>query len=108
MGIGIVIGILGLVGGVGHWAGQQHHKKAQWVTAYREASDSYERMHYGDAEAQLRVLLPEGSKGDTHQSALTMNLLALVYHAEERQNKAEPLFEKAIQAFEKEGPTSRM
>jgi tetratricopeptide (TPR) repeat protein len=108
MRLGILVGILAMVAGVAYWTVQQQHRKAQWVTEYREASDSYERMHYGDAEAQLRALLPEGGKGDTHQSALTMNLLALVYHAEGRQNEAEPLFEKAIQVFQKEGSPSRM
>jgi tetratricopeptide (TPR) repeat protein len=108
MRLGILAAILAIVAGIAYWTVAQQHKKAQWVTGYREASDSYERMHYADAEAQLRALLPEAGKADTHQAALTMNLLALVYHAEGRQNEAEPLFEKAVQVFEKEGRTSRM
>jgi tetratricopeptide (TPR) repeat protein len=108
MRLGILIGILAIVAGIAYWTLQQQHKKAQWITAYREAGDSYERMHYADAEAQLRALLPEGGQADTHQSALTMNLLALVYQAQGRQKEAEPLFEKAIELFQKEGSPSQM
>src|SRR5271155_2156720 len=108
MRLGILAAVLAVAAGLAYWTVAQQHKKAQWVTAYREASDSYERMHYPDAEAQLRALLLGGSKPDDHQSALTMNLLALVYHAEGRPQEAEPLYEKAIQVFQKEGPPSRL
>jgi tetratricopeptide (TPR) repeat protein len=108
MRLGILAAVLAVAAGFAYWTVAQQHKKAQWVTAYREASDSYERMHYADAEAQLRVLLPDSNKGDDHQSALTMNLLALVYHAEGHQQDAEPLFAKAIQIFQKEGQPSQM
>jgi len=108
MRLGILAALLAIVAGIAYWTVVRQREQARWVTGYQEASDSYERMHYADAEAQLRMLLPEANKPDNHRSALTMNLLALVYHAEGRRKEAEPLFEKAIHIFEKEGSTSLM
>ena len=108
MRLGILAALLAIVAGLAYWTVARQHEQARWVTQYREASDSYERMHYADAEAQLRMLLPAANKSENHRSALTLNLLALVYHAEGRRKEAEPLFEKAIHIFEKEGPASRM
>jgi tetratricopeptide (TPR) repeat protein len=108
MRLGILAALLAIVAGIAYWTVVRQREQARWVTGYQEASDSYERMHYADAEAQLRMLLPEANRPDNHRSALTMNLLALVYHAEGRRKEAEPLFEKAIHIFEKEGSTSLM
>jgi tetratricopeptide (TPR) repeat protein len=108
MRLGILVALLAIVAGIAYWTVVRQHEETRWVTGYQEAIDSYERMHYADAEAQLRMLPPEAMKPDSHRSALTINLLALVYHAEGRRKEAEPLFEKAIHIFEKEGPTSRM
>ena len=104
----ILAGILVIAGAIAYWAMVRQHEQARWVAAYQEATDSFERSHYADAEAQLRLLLPESGKADSHRSALVMNLLALVYQAGGHSKEAQPLFEKAIQIFEKEGPTSRM
>jgi tetratricopeptide (TPR) repeat protein len=108
MRLGILAALLAIVAGIAYWTVARQREQARWVTQYREASDSYERMHYPDAEAQLRTLLPAANKADNHRSALTLNLLALVYHAEGRRKEAEPLFEKAIHIFEKEGSASRV
>src|SRR5260370_18412883 len=78
-----------------------------WLRAYREANDSLQRAHVGDAEGQLLTMADSKQPGE-HQAALTMNLLAVVYQLEGRGKEAEPLFEKAIQVFSKEGPSSNL
>jgi tetratricopeptide (TPR) repeat protein len=108
MRLGILAALLAIVAAIAYWTVVRQREQARWVTGYQEASDSYQRMHYADAEAQLRMLLPEANKPDSHRSALTMNLMALVYHAEGHRKEAEPLFEKAIRIFETEGPASQM
>jgi tetratricopeptide (TPR) repeat protein len=109
MRLGILAAILAVAAGLAYWTVVRQHEQAQWLTKYREANDSFERMHYADAEAQLRMLLPgSGQPADTHHAALAMNLMALVYHAQGRKKEAQPLFEGAIRIFEREGSTSRV
>jgi tetratricopeptide (TPR) repeat protein len=108
MRLGILAALLAIVAGIAYWTVARQHEQTRWVTGYREASDSYERMHYADAETQLRMLTLQAKQPDSYQSALAMNLLALVYHAQGRRTEAEPLFEKAIHIFEKDGPRARM
>ena len=108
MRLGILGSILAIAVGIAYWAVVQHHRQTQWLRAYDEASDSFERMHYADAEGQLRMILGNAKGPNERQAALTMNLLALVYHAEGRRKEAEAPFEKAIQIFAQEGPSSRM
>jgi tetratricopeptide (TPR) repeat protein len=78
-----------------------------WLRAYREANDSLQRGHVRDAEGQLLTMADSKQPGE-HQAALTMNLLAIVYQLEGRRKEAEPLFEKAIQVFSQEGPSSNL
>jgi tetratricopeptide (TPR) repeat protein len=104
----ILAALLAIVSAITYWTVARQREQTRWVTEYQEASDSYERMHNADAEAQLRMLLPEATQSDNHRSALAMNLMGLIYRAEGRRKEAEPLFEKAIHIFEKEGPPSRI
>lgn len=94
--------------GIASWSALQRHRQTQWLRAYREANDSLERKHYADAEAQLRMILPQEKESTSRQAAMTLNLLALVYHSQGRMKEAEPLFEKAIHIFAKDGQSSRM
>lgn len=108
MRLGILVSILAVAVGIASWTAVQRHRQTQWLRAYREASDSFERRHYVDAEAQLRVILPQKKQPTSHEAALTFTLLALVYHAEGRNKEAEPLFEKAIQIFRQGSQSWRM
>ena len=103
----IYASLLAIAVGIASWTAVQRHRQNLWLRAYREASDSLQRGHYADAEGQLLILTGNKQPG-AHQSALTMNLLAVVYQAEGRRSEAEPLFEKAIQIFDKERPSSNL
>ena len=108
MRLGILASILAVAVGIASWTAVQRHRQTQWLRAYREANDSLQRRHYADAEAQLRAILPQENEPTSGQAAMVLNLLALVYHAQGRMKEAEPLFEKAIHIFAKDGQSSRM
>ena len=108
MRLAILAVLLAIAVGIAYWTTDQRRRQTQWLAAYKEANDSFERKHYGDAEGQLRAILPEAKWPNEHRAAVTMNLLGLVYHQEHRGKEAVPLFEKAIQIFATEGPSSRM
>jgi tetratricopeptide (TPR) repeat protein len=101
----IFASLLAIAVGIASWTAVHRHRQTLWLRAYREANDSLQRGHYADAEGQLLVLTGNKQPGE-HQWALTMTLLAVVYQAEGRRSEAEPLFEKAIQIFDKERPSS--
>jgi tetratricopeptide (TPR) repeat protein len=108
MRIGILASILAVAVGIASWTAVQRHRQTQWLRAYREANDSLQRRHYADAEAQLRMILPQEKEPTSRQAAMTLNLLALIYHAQGHMKEAEPLFERAIHIFAKDGPSSSM
>lgn len=105
---GILASILALAVAIASWTAVERHKQARWLSNYREATDSFERRHYSDSEAQLGAILPQEKQPTSHEAALTFNLLALVYHAQGRMKEAEPPFERAIQIFTRGGHASRM
>ena len=96
--------LLVLALGGASWATIKSHRQTKWLVAYREASDSYERSHYADAEVQLRAILPNAAKWwpNGRQFANTLNLLALVYASENRAGQAEPLYDQAIAILERQ------
>ena len=100
----ILSALLVLALGGASWATIKRHRQAKWLIAYREASDSYERFHYADAEIQLKAILPNARKWwpDGPQLANTLNLLALVYASENRVGEAEPFYDQAIAILEKQ------
>lgn len=100
----ILSALLVLVLGGASWATIKRHRETKWLKAYREASDSYERFHYADAEVQLRSILPNARKWwpAGRQLANTLNLLALVYSSENRFGEAEPLYDQAIAILERQ------
>src|SRR5258708_40220152 len=100
MGLGMLAALLAIGAGIAYWTVVRQREQARWVTGYQEARDSYERLHYADAEAQLRMLLPEANKPDTHRPGLSMTLLAPVYQAQARRKESDPLVEKAIHILE--------
>ena len=104
----ILVSILIIAVGIAYWTVVQRHRQAQRLRTFYEAYDSFEHMHYSDAEAQLRTILPDDERAGGPRAAQTMNLLALVYDAEGRKKEAEPLFETAIQIYSRGGPSSRM
>ena len=109
MRLGILASLLAVAVGITCWTAVHRHRETMWVRAYREANDSLQRGHVGDAEEQLLTMADSKHKQPgEHQAALTMNLLAVVYQLEGRKKEAEPLFEKAIQVFSKEGPSSNL
>lgn len=108
MRLGILAAVLAVAVGLAYWTTDQHRRQTQWLSAYKEAGDSFERRHYADAEGQLRMIMPEAKWPTEHRAALAMNLLGLVYHEEGRGQEVVPLFETAIQIFAKEGQSSQM
>jgi len=107
MRLGILASLLAVAVGITFWTAVHRHRETVWLRAYREANDSLQRGHVGDAEGQLLTMADSKQPGE-HQAALRMNLLAVVYQLEGRRKEAEPLFEKAIQVFNKEGPSSNL
>lgn len=103
----ILVSLLAVAVGIACWTAVHRHRETVWLRAYREANDSLQRGHVGDAEGQLLTMAGSKQPGE-HQAALTMNLLAVVYQLEGRRKEAEPLFEKAIQVFSKEGSSSNL
>lgn len=91
--------------GVAAWTVVQRHRQTQWLRAYLEASDSFARYHYRDAEAQIGMILPQDKHATSHEAALAFHLLARIYYAEGRAKEAEPFFEQAIGIFEQGGPS---
>src|SRR5258708_20959694 len=107
MRLGILASVRAAAVGIACWTALHRHRETVWLRAYREANDSLQRGHVGDAEGQLLTMADSKQPGE-HQAALTMNLLAVVYQLEGRKKEAEPLFEKAIQVFSKESPSSNL
>jgi tetratricopeptide (TPR) repeat protein len=103
----IYASLLAIAVGIASWTAVHRHRQTLWLRAYREANDSLQRGHYADAEGQLLILTGSKQPGE-HQSALSMNLLAVVYQAEGKRSEAEPLFEKAIHIFDRERPSSNL
>ncbi len=99
---GLLVAAIGMAG----WAMLEREHQMKWLAAYHEASESFNRYDYPAAEGQLRGILPEAEKRwpNGKQLADTLNLLALVYDAENRPKEAEPLCERAIEIFEKQTP----
>lgn len=100
-----ILGALLLIAAsVAAWTTVERHRQSKWLEAYLEASDSFNRSHYADAEGQLLTILPQAEKWwpTGHQLADTLNLLALIYDSEHRPKEAERLCERAIQIFQKQ------
>ncbi len=95
---------------VSGWAMLEREHQTKWLAAYHEASDSFDRYNYSVAEGQIRAILPHAEKWwpSGRQFADSLNLLALVYDAENRPKDAEPLSERAIGIFEKQSPLPEM
>lgn len=104
MRIRILGALLILAIGAASWTAIKRHRQSKWLVDYREAADSYERLHYADAEVQLRAILPSAEKWwpNGRQLADTLNLLALVYSSEGRGREAEPLYDRAIAILERQ------
>jgi tetratricopeptide (TPR) repeat protein len=106
MRLGILISLLAVAVGITAWTAVHRHRETLWLRGYRDAKDSLQRGHYKDAEGQLRTILAENKLPGEHESALTMNLLAIVYKVQGRRKEAEPLFDQVIPIFAKEGASS--
>jgi tetratricopeptide (TPR) repeat protein len=105
----LLCGALAIAIGIAAWAIAERQHQTKWLEAYRAASDSFNQYNYTGAEGQLRSILPQAEKWwpNGKQLADTLNLLALVYDAENRPKDAEPLCDRAIAIFEKQSsPTS--
>ncbi len=106
----LLCGALAVAIGVASWAVVVRQHQTKWLEAYHEASDSFSRYNYTQAEGQLRAILPEAEKWwpNGTQLADTLNLLAIVYDAENRPKDAEPLCDRAIAIFEKQPSPSSL
>jgi tetratricopeptide (TPR) repeat protein len=95
---------------VAGWAMLEREHQTKWLAAYHEASDSFDRYNYTIAEGQIRAILPQAEKWwpNGRQLADSLNLLALIYDAENRPKDAEPMSERAIGIFEKQSPLPEM
>jgi tetratricopeptide (TPR) repeat protein len=106
----LLCGALVVAIGVASWAIVERQHQTKWLEAYRAASESFNQYNYTAAEGQLRGILPDAEKWwpNGKQLADTLNLLALVYDAENRPKDAEPLCDRAIGIFEKQSSPSSL
>ncbi len=106
----LLCGALAVAIGVASWTIVERQHQTKWLEAYHAASDSFNQYNYPGAEGQLRGILPQAEKWwpNGKQLADTLNLLALVYDAENRPKDAEPLCDRAIAIFEKQSSPSSL